>query len=149
MKHQFKFQKILNLKEKEKDEAFALYQESVKKFESAAEHLYELLKKKEDLEQFQSMKLASGFSIQEIRHYQNFIGNLDKSIEHCQKLVMNARNRMNWHEEKLQESNIEMKKYEKMKEKSYQYYMHAVNETEKLELDEISAIQYFHRDGIR
>ncbi|MBS4207623.1 flagellar export protein FliJ [Bacillus sp. FJAT-50079] len=147
MKYQFKFQKILHLKEREKDEAMGIYQDSVKKFEDAAEHLFGLLKKKEGLEHFQSDKLSQGLPISEIRHYQNFITNLEKSIEHYQLVVMNARNKMNWCEEKLLESNIEMKKYEKMKEKSYQSYVRMVNEIENMQLDEISSIQYFHREG--
>ena len=37
------------VKEREKDEALSIYNDSVKKFEDAAEKLYESLKKKEDL----------------------------------------------------------------------------------------------------
>ncbi|MBS4177121.1 flagellar export protein FliJ [Lederbergia citrea] len=147
MKYEFKFQKILNLKEREKDEALGLYQDSVEKFEAAAEKLFDLLKKKEDLELYQSQKISSGLSIREIRHYQQFILNMEKTIDHFQKVVMNARNKMNWCEEKLKESNIEMKKYENLKEKSHKNYLHMINETENIQLDEISALQYFHRGG--
>ena len=73
MKYEFKFQNILNLKEIEKDRAFSVYQNSIIKFEEAAKQLYELLKKKEKLEEFQSQQLKNGFSIHEIRHYQQFI----------------------------------------------------------------------------
>ncbi|MCJ7839641.1 flagellar biosynthesis chaperone FliJ [Lederbergia sp. NSJ-179] len=147
MSYQYKFQKILMLKEKEKEESLNTYQESVKKFTTAAEHLYDLLKKKEDLEKFQSQELSGGLSVDKIRHYQHFIANLEKSIKHAQGLVIHARNVMNWHEEKLKESNIEVKKYEKLKEKSYQAYLEVVNKTENLNLDEFSSRQYFYRGG--
>lgn len=147
MKYEFKFEKILHLKEQEKDDALAEYQDSVKKFESAAGELYKLLKKKEDLESFQASKLQSGFSIQAIRHYQQFISNLDQTIQYYQQLVMNARNRMNWYEEKLKEKNIEVKKYEKIKEKNYESFMLSEIMTESKQLDEISAVKYFHRQG--
>ena len=54
--YQFKFEKIMTVKEREKDEALSVYNESVKRFEDAAEKLYELLKQKEDLENYQSVK---------------------------------------------------------------------------------------------
>ncbi|MBO0995441.1 flagellar export protein FliJ [Bacillus sp. SD088] len=147
MSFQYKFQKILTLREREKEESLHIYQESVKKFTTAAKHLYDLLKKKEDLEQFQSKELANGLAVDKIRHYQYFIANLEKSIEHAQGLVIHARNTMNWHEEKLKESNIEVKKYEKLKEKSYQAYREVLNQTENLHLDEFSSRQYFFRGG--
>ncbi len=149
MKYEFKFQNILNLKEIEKDRAFSVYQNSIIKFEEAAKQLYELLKKKEKLEEFQSQQLENGFSIHEIRHYQQFIGNIEKTIEHHQMVVSNARNQMQWLEEKLKESNIEMKKYEIMKEKKYESFLQLHNERENIELDEISTVQYFHRSEIR
>lgn len=147
MKYEYKFQKILTLKEREKDEALSLYQESVKKFEDVAEQLFDLLKKKENLEQYQLHELTGGLSIYKIRHYQQFISNLEKTINHVQRLVMNARNTMNWYEEKLKETNIEVKKYEKLKDKTYQYYLQVLEKTENKYLDEYSSIQYFHRGG--
>ncbi|CAM4035800.1 flagellar export protein FliJ [Lederbergia lenta] len=147
MNYNFKFQKILNLREREKEEAFNLYQDSVRNFEESAEKLFDLLKKKENLEHYMSEQLSQGFSILEIRHYQHFISNLEKTIEHHQIVVMNARNKMNWREEELKESNIEMKKYEKLKERNYKSYMKEISQLENMQLDEISAIQYFHREG--
>lgn len=46
MRYEFKFHKILAVKEREKDEAVSIYQDSVRKFEEVAEKLYELLKGK-------------------------------------------------------------------------------------------------------
>lgn len=137
----------MNLKEREKEEAFNLYQDSVRKFEECAEKLFGLLKKKEDLAQYQAKQLQQGLAILEIRHYQHFISNLEKTIEHVQMMVMNARNKMNWCEEQLKESNIEMKKYEKLKERNYNHYLKVLNQLENTQLDEISSIQYFHREG--
>lgn len=147
MKYQYKFEKILSLKEREKDEALSTYQKSVKRFENVAEELYQLLKKKEDLLDFQTSKLETGLSIQEIRHHQRFITNLEKSIKHYQDLVINARNQMNWYEQKLQEKNIEVKKYEKLKEKDFEKYLFLLQEIENKQIDEISTKIYFHRIG--
>lgn len=147
MRFNYKFQHILTLKEREKEETLTLYDESVRQFENAAKKLYDLLKKKEVLEQFQSDKLETGYSIQKIRHNQLFINNLEETIDFWQKKVMATRNEMRYWEGKLLESNIEVKKYEKMKDKSYEYFQQWINTNENNQMDEIAAIQFQHRKG--
>jgi flagellar FliJ protein len=145
--YQYKFDKILHVKEKEKGDCLAAFQTSVQKFEEAAEKLYGLLKKKEDLESYQSSKLTSGLAVQEIRHHQQFISNLQNSIEYYQKMVINARNRMNHYQEKLIESNVEVQKYEKMKEKDFLHYLNGIKFQEAKQMDDVS-IQVFMNRGI-
>lgn len=87
MAYQFRFQKLLELKENEKDQSLSEYQQSVSEFENVAEKLYENMSKKELLEQNKEKKLKSGMSVQEMRHYQQFVSNLDNTIYHYQKLA--------------------------------------------------------------
>lgn len=147
MNYQYKFARVLALKEREKDEALSSYQEAVKKFEEVAQKLYELLKKKEDLEAFQAAGLQKGLSIIDIRHQQQFIGNMEKTIEYYQRMVINARNRMNLHQDKLMEKNIEVKKYEKIREKDFEQFKREFNAHENKEMDDISIQHYVHREG--
>ncbi|WP_071459445.1 flagellar export protein FliJ [Bacillus massilinigeriensis] len=147
MHYQFKFAKILSLKDKEKEEALAVYQETVKRFEDAAEHLYSLLKKKENLELYQAERLHAGLPIQEIRHHQQFVGNLEKTIEHYQKIVYNARKHMSFQQDKLMEKNMEVKKYEKMKENHYLRFLSDEKHEEGKLMDEISIQQYMNREA--
>ncbi|WP_433749733.1 flagellar export protein FliJ [Falsibacillus pallidus] len=149
MSYQFKFSKLLTVKEREKDEAQAVYQDSVKKFREVADHLYQLLKKKEDLQAFQSDQLERGLSIQEIRHNQQYLTNIEKTISYYQELVINARNRMNWNEQLLQDRNVEVKKYEKIRERDLIQYKEWMNHTESKQLDEISTMQFSFRNGTR
>lgn len=146
MRYQFKFDKILSLKSREVDEAQVVYQDSVKKFEEAADRLYHLLKKKEDLESFQSDRLIDGLPVQEIRHHQQFIGNLEKSIAHYQKVVMNARNIMNYQQVQLMEKNQEVKKFEKIKEKDHLQFLADEKYAESRMMDEVSIQQYMNRE---
>ncbi|WLR53435.1 flagellar export protein FliJ [Mesobacillus subterraneus] len=146
MRYQFKFDKILSLKSREVDEAQVVYQDSVKKFEEAADRLYHLLKKKEDLESFQSDRLLDGLPVQEIRHHQQFIGNLEKSIAHYQKVVMNARNIMNYQQVQLMEKNQEVKKFEKIKEKDHLRFLADAKYAESRMMDEVSIQQYMNRE---
>jgi flagellar protein FliJ len=145
MRYQFKFEKIMMVKEREKDEALSVYNESVKRFEEEAERLYESLKKKEDLEIYQSMRLKNGLPVQEIRHHQRFILNLQKTIDHYQKVVVNARNQMQFYQEKLMQKNIELKKYEKIKEKDKVVFLEALKHEEAKQMDDISIQQYVQR----
>ncbi|KMY53618.1 flagellar biosynthesis chaperone [Bacillus sp. FJAT-27231] len=145
MVYHYKFQKILQLKEREKEETQTLYNESLKQFEEAAEKLYSLLKKKESLIDFQETKMVSGFSIHEIQHYQLFVSNLEQTIHYQQQVVINARSKMQWHEQQLQEKNIEVKKYEKIKEKDFEKFKESLLEEESKQMDEISAIQFMNR----
>ncbi|MBE3569957.1 MAG: flagellar biosynthesis chaperone FliJ [Bacillales bacterium] len=145
MGYYFKFEKILQIKEREQEEIQSEYHRAKRQFEQVAEKLYELLKKKENLLAFQETQLASGFPVYEIQHYQMFISNLEKMIDYQQKLVINARNRMFWFENQLKEKNIEVKKYEKMKEKEWQKYKKLLGQMENKELDELSVIQFMNR----
>lgn len=148
MGFQYRFEKIMTIKEREKDETLSIYNQSVKKFEEAAEKLYELLKKKEDLENFQSIQLVNGLSVQKIRHHQQFINNLEKMILHAQKVVVNTRNHMNYYQEKLMEKNIEVKKYEKMKEKDRTIFSLEEKSVESKMMDDISIQQFMHRESL-
>lgn len=145
MVYQYKFDKILHIKEQEKNNALGDYQAAAKKFEETATRLYELLKRKEDLINVQSVKLHKGLAIQEIRHNQQFLTNLQKSIEFYQKLVMNARNRMEFYQEKLIETNVEEKKFVKMKEKDFNAYQREIKLLEGKHMDDISIQQFIGR----
>ncbi|MER2059418.1 MAG: flagellar export protein FliJ [Niallia sp.] len=146
MSYQFKFEKILTIREREKEEASSAYNQSVNRFEEAAEKLYELLKRKEDLEAYQADKIATGLSVQEIRHHQQFVGNLAKTIEHAQKMVQNARNSMVYFQEKMLEKNMEVKKFVKIKEKDHTNYLASERAAEAKQMDDISLQQYMQHE---
>jgi flagellar FliJ protein len=147
MNFAFKFQKILSVKETEKERALEAYQTSVKHFEEVAEKLYHFLKQKEDLERDQLEKLSFGLSVIDIRHHQQFIANLEKTISHFQNLVLTARQKMISQEEFLLEKNIEVKKYEKIKEKEYSVYKEIISANESRLMDEISIQQFMNRES--
>lgn len=147
MRYQYKFEKILTLKEKEKKDAYARYSDALKAFEEVAEKLYRLLKKKEDLLALQQEKLISGLSVQEIRHQQVFLDNLEKIIEHYQKEVIQARNKLNLFQNILHEKNMEVKKYEKMQEKDFNRFLEIIKVHENKLMDEISIQQFISKEN--
>lgn len=139
MNFTYKFEKILSIRTREKEEAMSTYQNAVKKFEEVAEKLYQLLKKKEEVEEDQLEKIQKGLSVQEIRLLQQYLSNLQKEIDYYQQLVIRARNKMNYERERLIEKNIEVKKFEKIKEKEYQLFLEIQKNEQAKFLDEISS----------
>ena len=148
MIYQYKFEKILTIKEKEKRDALSKYNDALKKFEEVAGKLYKFLKKKEDLVAFQQEKLRNSLSIQEIRHHQLFMDNLEKLISISQEEVIEARYKMNVLQDVLMERNIEVKKYEKMKENDFLKFLDSLKEAENKQMDEISIRQFLSK-GVR
>ncbi|MBY8912192.1 flagellar biosynthesis chaperone FliJ [Bacillus sp. YC2] len=142
MAYQFRFQKLLELKENEKDQSLSEYRQSVSEFETAAEKLYENMSKKELLEKDKESKLRTGMSVQEMRHYQQFVSNLENTIYHYQKLVIMKRNEMNEKQDQLTEKNIEVKKFEKMREKQFNMFALEDKAAEMREMDDISIKQF-------
>ena len=145
MVYQYKFEKIMSLREKEKTESQTKYNLAVKEFETEAEKLYRMLKKKEELLDEQAERLRQGLSVQQVRHNLSFLENHEQLIQHYQRRVIETRNKMNFYHQILVEKNMEVKKYERMKEKDVQAFMEQVNQMENRQMDEISIQQYMSR----
>jgi len=145
MKYAFKFDKILSLKEREKEEALLAYQDSIGKFEKVAKKLYELLRQKEKLQTTRSEKLKQGTPVNEIRFYEEYLESLEKKIEKQQIMVNNARNRMQHLQKQLMEKNIEVKKFEKLREKDVRKFFDQLQAEEHKRMDNAALQTYLHR----
>ncbi|MBZ5749873.1 flagellar export protein FliJ [Metabacillus rhizolycopersici] len=145
MAYQFRFQKIMDVKENEKEKSLAEYNQSVNDFENVANKLYDSLKQKEVIEENTLSRLANGMSVQEIRHNQQFVSNLEKTIAHYQNLVLLTRNRMNEKQVKLMQYNIEVKKYEKLKQKQHENYLFEMKHLESKHMDDLAIQSYMYR----
>lgn len=146
VQYTYRFEKILTIREQEKQQTEMAYKESVRTFEEFANRLYELLKKKEDLITYQNDRLTSGSTVDEIHHYAKFIDSLEHSITDMQQKVMQARAKMNWHEQKLVEKNLEVRKFEKMREKDFQAFKVEQDRLEMVQLDELSSLMYSKKE---
>jgi len=138
----FRFDQLLSIRGQEKSELEITYKESVRSFEEAATTLYELLKKKESTIAEQEQQMQTGFSIVEIHRYASFITGLEKSIDLYQQKVAAARTKMKWNEERLLEKSIEVKKYEKMKEKDQKLFQDEQIRLEAIRLDEMNSVRF-------
>ncbi|MBB5147875.1 MULTISPECIES: flagellar export protein FliJ [Ureibacillus] len=142
VQYTYRFEKLLTIREQEKQQTEMAYKESVRSFEKVATQLYELLKKKENLIEYQNERLKNGLTIDEIHHFAKFIDSLEHTIDEVQQKVKQARVKMQWYEQKLVEKNLEVRKYEKMREKDYSAFQEEQNRLEAQHLDEISSLMY-------
>lgn len=142
VQYTYRFEKVLTIREQEKQQTEIAYKEAVRSFEEVATQLYELLKKKEDLISYQNERLKTGATIDEIHHFATFVDSLEHMINDVQQKVIQARTKMQWYEQKLLEKNLEVRKYEKMREKDFIAFKEEQNRIEAQYLDEISSLMY-------
>lgn len=145
--YNYRFQQILTIREQEKNETEMAYKDATKAFEDVATKLYDLLKKKEDLIDYQQQRLKIGASIDEVHHYARFIDSLEKTIADAQQKVIQARAKMQWYEEKLLEKNLEVRKFEKMREKDHERFKEEQSRIEMNFLDEVSLQTYNKKEN--
>jgi flagellar FliJ protein len=147
MAYEFRLSKIMAIKSNEKDELLSQYNQSLQQFETAGEKLYKKLKEKEKLIEQHTSKMKQGLSILEITSFQQFLTSAERVIERLQQEVMFARQQMNLKKLKLEEKNIEVKKYERLKKRDYDSYITAEKQLEAKQMDELSLQQYMlHRN---
>ena len=76
-----------------------------------------------------------------------FIDSLEKRISDMQQQVMQARSKMNWYEDKLVEKTLEVRKFEKMKEKDREHHRAEMEQLEAIQLDELSTLKFRRREN--
>lgn len=140
--YNYRFEKVLTLREQQRDETEMAYKEAIQQFEEVAEQLYGQMKKKENTIEEQHRRMESGFSIDDLHNYARYIDALDKQIDITQQKVINSRSKMQWYEEQLLEKNIEVKKFEKMKELGKQRFDAEMEHKEANQIDELSTMKF-------
>lgn len=145
--YKYRFEKVLTYREQQKTETEIEYKEAVQAFELVATQLYDLLKKKEDTLVEQREKMTTGFLVNEIHHYVRFIESLEKRIAVTQQQVMQARSKMTWFEGKLLEKTLEVRKFEKMKEKDHEHHRTEMEQLEAIQLDELATLKFRRREN--
>lgn len=144
--YNYRFENVLTYRELQKTETEIEFKSSVDAFEVVATELYDLLKKKETTLANQQDQMQTGASIDEIHHYARFIDSLEKKIQSVQQQVIQARSKMNWFEDKLLERTLEVRKFEKMKEKDRDQHRVDVEYKEAQRLDELSTMTFRGRE---
>ncbi|MBO8155237.1 MAG: flagellar export protein FliJ [Bacillaceae bacterium] len=139
------FEKILNMRDREKQEAERDFQQAVDHFESAATQLYHLLKEKEDIESQLNDQMQMAISASRITSYNLYLNQLQKKINEVQISVQQARHTMEMKQVKLTEAYIETKKFEKILEHKKTEFKEELMRQEKILMDDISVQQFIQK----
>lgn len=136
------FQKILSYHERLKNTAQLEYQRSVDEFETVATQLYQLLKKKEEVETQYNYYLQSAGTVTTLATHNAYIDEIKKKIKNVQLAVNKARSEMDKKQANLTKAHIEMKKIDKIIENKKIKEKNLVAYNENKQLDEASMRQF-------
>lgn len=142
------FQKILSHQERIKKNAQMEYQQTVDQFETVATNLYQLLKKKEEVQMQYNYYLESSGSVTTLATHHAYIDEINNKIKMIQVQVNQARTQMEIKQASLTEAHIEVKKFEKIVENKQLTEKNSALYKEAKQLDETSMRQFL-KNGIR
>lgn len=134
--------KVLSVREREKQKAQKEQIQAENEFTKIATQLYELLKNKELVEAKLQDGLSESSSIADMKNMSLYIQTLINKIPSLQEKVQEARKKMEEKQAKLTQAHIEVKKIEKMIENRKSDLKLAEARKEKMLMDEISIRQY-------
>ncbi|GEN54144.1 flagellar export protein FliJ [Halobacillus faecis] len=139
------FQRIRDLRDREKQKTQIIYQDAVDNFEKIAEKLYECLKKKEIAEKSFEEELKNyTVRAEAIVRHQRYIQGLQQTIDQLQPAVQKARKNMQQKQVKLSAAHIEVKKFEKIVEHKRNEQWDLMKSEENKQMDELSMQQYLN-----
>lgn len=135
-------EKILDIKDNEKQAAQVKHFQSVEAFEKVALELYHLLKKRELAEEQLHTTLQESITVTELQEQSLYIERLTDEVFTLQEMVDEARQLMNLHKEDLADKHIEFKKIEKIINHRYEIIKLEEQKAENNLMDELSIQQY-------
>jgi flagellar protein FliJ len=133
MSFQFSMEKVLSFKQKEKESIELELGEAVQAFESIAE---------EDIENLSNQQFQQRIVVNDLQNTQRFLLSMSNKIKELQPVLQRARERMQVIQQKLLQQTIEVKKYEKLKEKQIHAYEMELTLYENKQNDEFSVLRY-------
>lgn len=147
MSFQFRFEKIVTMKEKEKESAF--HEMNVfKKLKETAEHqLLDLVEKKESYVRDYQNLMRISISVTDIQEREQYIHFLNKQIEKIRGKVSELTQEFNLKSNLLLAKNQEEKIWSSWREKSLEEYTAKINREEQNQLDEMAVLRYFHNNN--
>lgn len=142
MSFQFTLEKVLKVKENEKNTLETEYREAYQNYEKIAGALYEFLKQKEELEKRRLEGMAKGAVIWDVRRLQTDMERLQQKINEYESLYQHARQHAELKKERLLERSVDVKRYEKLRDLQYGEFLKKTKAEEMSTLDEISTMRH-------
>lgn len=138
-KFKFSMQKILDIKQKSREQEELSYAQMVSMITEEEKQLANLERERQLLLEELSACQVNGTSIVEIMNKQHYIDHLDHVIDKQIKKIKLLKDKLELKRQRLVEVKIEEKKYERLREKKLYEYILKDNQLEQIELDEIAS----------
>lgn len=139
----YSFQKILDVKGKEKEQAEMSYSDSIQALRMEEQKLAQLERNKQEMEH--KLQQESRISLAELRSSHEYIGYLQRMITEAAWTKRQAEKDVEFKQEILTERVMDEKVWLKLKENAYEQYRELQKQTEQKELDEIAVARYFRQ----
>lgn len=137
--------KVLTIREHEEKDAQLAHAQSVSSFEKLAKNLYNLLKKKEKMEELYNEAMKRTTVVYQLREKADYMKQLNQDIIALQEKVNQARKDMKNKREALTSAHIEVKKIENIIDQRLLRHKKYLLKTEQEQLDEVSSQQYINQ----
>ena len=148
MKFVFKFEKLLKIREFEKDKVenqLAKLQFELNKEQQKLKDLY-LMLREYNLKLENSLK--GNLNINEINSVRYYLEKIDKEIDIQKKIIIQINNEVSTKKKQLIRAVQKVKILEKLREKKYESYLKKMDYIESNVLDEIGTNQYYRKSKI-
>jgi flagellar protein FliJ len=148
MSFHYSFQKILDMKEKEKEQAEMSYSKSMQTLQVEQKRLSTLQQTKEEMERRMTRNEES-ISLSELKDSYQYLHHLQKLVLQAHHTTIQAEKEVEHKQEILTEKAMDEKVWSKLKDKSYVRYIETMKATEQKELDEIAIARYYRQRAAR
>ncbi|SFK26855.1 flagellar FliJ protein [Halobacillus dabanensis] len=139
------FQRIREIRDREKQKSQKAHKEAVDAFEKQAALLYEALRKKEEaVDRFNQTLSERTVEANAFVQHQHYINRLEERIEDLQPVVQKTRLEMQHSQAKLSEAHIEVKKFDTLIENKETKQLNWIKREENRNMDELSMQQYLN-----
>ncbi|MEW9667636.1 flagellar export protein FliJ [Ammoniphilus sp. 3BR4] len=143
----FRFQKLMDLKDREKEDSKAKYSESLASLNKEQIELDELVQRIQQWEKKRAEMVMKALPAQLLLEVCSYIQHLEKLYLQKQKQVDKAEQRVSASHLQLTEKMRELRVWENWKNNSYKEFQHEALQREQKELDELALQRYVRRGG--
>ena len=133
----FPLEKVVNLKEKNREQAEWAYSKNLQHLNEEKDKLNLLLENKNGLRRQMQSDQKKGTSIIEIDHSQKYIHYLDQLIQNQQNSIKILEESLALQLEELKTVKVDEKKWLNFREKKWQQYLIEFNQYEQKEMDDL------------
>lgn len=144
MTFHFSFEKVLQVRESEKQVLEANYQDAYAYFEKIGNRLYALLQQKESLEATRQKHMSKGMSILDVQTLQAKFETLQEKVNNYERMFEQARQVTEQKKNRLLETSIDVKRYEKLKDIQFDTFCQNEKKAEQAQLDNIFTTRYWY-----